>query len=163
MRIRKATSKDIEGVYRTFFDLINAEDAMARKIPGYPMYLRKRRPDFEKRAKKQLLKSIRQKKSLFIVAEVHNEVVAYAYAITERYKDSFFFSPLNGYLSAIVVRKKYRKQGIARALIKEVEKWFKKKKCIRATLDVFATNPTAIGVYQKLGYATYDLRMFKPL
>lgn len=162
MRIRRATPKDIEGVYHTFLDLINAEDAMAKRISGYPMNVRKRRPDFEKRAKKQLLKSIRQRKSLFIVAEKNNEIVAYAYATIIRYKDLYFYTPPNGYLDAIVVRKKYRRQGIAKALFKEVETWFTKKKCARAMLDTFTNNP-AVEVYTKFGYLTYDYRMFKPL
>ncbi len=162
MRIRKAIPKDTEGVYQTFLELVRSEDSAAKKIKGYSV-LRKRKPDFEKQAKKSLLKSIRQRKSLYLVAEIDSKIVGYAYATIIRYQYSYYFQvhPI-GYLNAIVVRKKYRGKGIAKALFAEVEKWFKIHKCIMATLDVFYTNP-AIKVYTKKGYKAYDYRMFKLL
>ena len=160
MLIRKATKKDLDAVYKTFLELIKSEDAAAKKI-GY-MAVRKKRHDFGSVARKQLLQSIRQRKSLYLVAEINNHITGYAYATIFRHKDSFFHTYPIGYLNAIVVRKKYRGQGIASALMKEAEKWFKKKKCIMSTLDVFYTNP-AINVYTRLGYHAYDYRMFKRL
>jgi len=148
MEIRKATAKDVDEVYRLFLEMIKSEDAASRKSGISLMNLRKKDRNFEKNAKKELLREIRAKNSLYLVAEDKGKLAAYAYGFIPKVKDPFFTMPIVGYFSALLVTKKHRGKGLAKKLKLEMESWFEKKKCDFVYLEVFSTNP-AVDLYKK--------------
>ena len=160
MKIRKATGKDVDGIYELFLEMIKSEDAASRKSGISLMTLRKKDKNFEKNARKELLREIRAKNSLYLVAEDKGKLTAYAYGFVPKNDDPFFSKSIVGYFSAILVTKKYRRKGLAKKLKVEMENWFKKKKCDFIYLEVFAENP-ASKLYKKWGYKVTTQKMFK--
>ena len=62
--------------------------------------------------------------------------------------------PKRGVITELIVTSKTRSKGIGKALIDNMEKYFKSKECEYVLVDVFAYNENAISFYQKKGYHT---------
>jgi len=54
-------------------------------------------------------------------------------------------------------------RGIARLLIQAVEAWSRELGYTRVTLNVFATNQRALGLYEHLGYRPETVHYLKDL
>ncbi|NQU79605.1 GNAT family N-acetyltransferase [Candidatus Woesearchaeota archaeon] len=162
VKIRKAKKDDLQGVYEVFLDLLRAEDDCACRIAKDAKRFRKRRLDFERSAKKDLLSDIIDRKKRYIIAEIDKEIVGYALGCIPSTKDNFFVLPKTGYFNSLVVRKKYRGEGIASNLHAAMLKWFKEKKCSSVSIEVFVTNP-AVNMYERWGYKGVVQKMNKKL
>ncbi|MBT5021417.1 GNAT family N-acetyltransferase [Candidatus Woesearchaeota archaeon] len=158
--IRKAIKKDIEEIYNCFLDMAKSEDTSTKKIDRAFMLLRQRRKDFVTSSKKELLREIRERNSLYLVAEENKCVVGYAYGTIKKQKSPFFVTKTIGYFNALVVRNRYRGKGIASKLRNELENWFKIKKCKLIYLEVVEQN-NAKEIYKKWGYKNSNLVMVK--
>ncbi len=162
MIIRKAKKRDIENVYLLFLELFESEDRSARKTAKFLKDLRSRRKDFYLSVKKELLREIKEKNSLYLVAEEDGELKGYIRGCIINVKDPFFKPQKIGYLHAMVTKKKYRGKGVSNKLYTELLKWFRKNKCATVSLEVFATNP-AVKLYEKWGYKISTHKMWKKL
>ncbi|MBU0615789.1 MAG: GNAT family N-acetyltransferase [Nanoarchaeota archaeon] len=162
MDIRKARSKDINGIYQCFLDMAESEDRSSKKIAGFLMSVRKRKKNFETSAKKELLREIKEKNSIYLVAEENQEIAGYIYGSIKITKSPFFDLPKVGHFNALVVRKKFRGYGISKLLNQELEKWLKKQGCKMVYLEVFSENP-ASELYLKWGYKKANYIMAKKL
>jgi len=162
MNIRVANSKDILGIYECFLDMAETEDKSSKKIASFLMEVRKRRKDFETSAKKELLREIREKNSIYLIAEQNEEIAGYIYGSIKNTKSPFFKLPKIGYFNALVVRKKFRGLGIAKMLHQELEKWLRKNGCKYIYLEVFSEN-SASELYFKWGYKNVNYIMAKKL
>ncbi|MBW3017722.1 GNAT family N-acetyltransferase [Candidatus Woesearchaeota archaeon] len=160
MKIRKATAKDLNGVYELFLEMVTSEDRALRKCSTSFLELRKKERDFEKKARKELLREIRARYSLFLVAEENNKLIGYAYGEVPKKSDAFFAPRNTAFFYALLVTKKHRRKGIANKLKLEMEKWFRKKKVDYIYLEAFAMNP-AVNLYKKWGYKIAMHKMFK--
>ena len=60
-----------------------------------------------------------------------------------------------GFITNIAVHPAYRRQGIARALIREAQDYAEAHNLTRLTLEVRASNAPAIALYEGMGF-TYD-------
>ncbi|NEP60902.1 MAG: GNAT family N-acetyltransferase [Symploca sp. SIO2G7] len=63
----------------------------------------------------------------------------------------------------LYVMPKYRRQGIGSALMRYAEDWAKARGDRQIGLQVFQRNQPALHLYQRLGYQTQSLWMFKSL
>ncbi|MDJ0674802.1 MAG: GNAT family N-acetyltransferase [Calothrix sp. MO_167.B42] len=63
----------------------------------------------------------------------------------------------------LYVAPEHRQQGIATALMKNLESWAKARGDRQIGLQVFQTSTAALNLYQKFGYHTQSLWMVKPL
>lgn len=63
----------------------------------------------------------------------------------------------------LYVEPAYRRQGIARALMQNVERWAKSQGYTQIGLQVFTTDRPAISLYEKLGYRTRSISMMREL
>lgn len=161
MKIRKATKKDIENIYPLFLELVRSEEKMREKAMRFFKYLNRRKNNFESNSKKELLKDIRSKKFVFLVAEEGGEIVGYISGDVTDSKNPFY-KPINlGYLKHIVVSKKYHGKGIGKRLNKEFEKMMKKR-CDFIYLEVFSSN-FAVKRFNKFGYKIATHKMWKKL
>ena len=160
MKIRKATKKDINDIYPLFIELINSEEKNAGKVAKFLKDIRKKRKDFGKNSRKELLKDIVGRNSFLFLAEDNGKVVGYISG--KIIKDSFFNQITVGYFNHIFVLKNYRSKGILRKLYFLLEKEFMKRKCEVSLLEVFSTNP-AIKAFEKLDYKISTHKMWKKL
>ena len=63
-----------------------------------------------------------------------------------------------GYITNIVVHPGYRRQGIAKALIKELLQYGERHELFRITLEVRKSNKKAIALYQHMGFKKDGIR-----
>jgi ribosomal protein S18 acetylase RimI-like enzyme len=67
------------------------------------------------------------------------------------------------YVFLLYVKPAHRRQGLARALMAQLEIWARARGDRQIGLQVFASNPAAIDLYQSLGYEIQAITMRKPL
>ena len=65
-----------------------------------------------------------------------------------------------GFITNVVVHPAYRRQGIATALLAELETYGKAHDLTRITLEVRASNQKAIALYEQMGYEKEGVRLF---
>lgn len=61
-----------------------------------------------------------------------------------------------GGIYSLAVDPGHRRQGIATALLREVENLLAERGCLKVNLQVLASNPQTVGLYQKLGYSVEE-------
>jgi ribosomal protein S18 acetylase RimI-like enzyme len=96
--------------------------------------------------------TIRQKlafeRELFLVADVNGTVVGTAMGGYDGHR---------GWIYSVAVSPRYRRQGIASALIRRLEADLVKVGCLKVNLQVRIGNSQAISLYQELGFCVEDL------
>ena len=99
----------------------------------------------------QFREEISGKTRKFIIGETNGQVIAYAGA---------FLPSVGGEadLMTIAVNPDYRRQGIAKYLIAELENWAKSRGGEAMMLEVDIKNHEAIELYLKLGYQKLNIR-----
>jgi GNAT superfamily N-acetyltransferase len=63
----------------------------------------------------------------------------------------------------LYVEPAYRRQGIARALMQNVERWAKSQGYTQIGLQVFTTDRPALALYERLGYQPRSISMIREL
>jgi ribosomal protein S18 acetylase RimI-like enzyme len=63
----------------------------------------------------------------------------------------------------LYVSPEHRRRGIATALLAIAQSWAEARGDRQIGLQVFANNPAAIALYEKMGYQTHSLWLTKPL
>jgi ribosomal protein S18 acetylase RimI-like enzyme len=76
---------------------------------------------------------------------------------------SGFTGMVQAYILSVYVAEACRGQGLGRLLMSRAEDWARENGFISIGLSVAAHNIAAITLYEKLGYETETLRMFKNL
>ncbi|MGF1458767.1 MAG: GNAT family N-acetyltransferase [Leptolyngbyaceae cyanobacterium] len=69
----------------------------------------------------------------------------------------------HSYVLALYVSPAHRRRGIATALMQHAQDWARARGDHQVGLQVYAENPGAIALYQKLGYQTHSLWLTKQL
>ena len=67
---------------------------------------------------------------------------------------SVYCNSETAFISSIAVKCEFLKQGIGTALMDEVMRYVKEKKCERIQLEVYVSNDAALKFYQKNGFVT---------
>lgn len=76
---------------------------------------------------------------------------------------SGFTGVVQAYILDVFVMEVYRCQGLGRNLMTQAEAWAQKHNLPSIGLNVASHNLAAIGLYEKFGYKTETVRMFKIL
>lgn len=144
MRIRKATVKD--------FDRIHELD-MKGTMDHYKKYCRDMKDPrkFKDYYYDHFKKLFRKKTVLFLVAEEKGEIIGYCLGEIDKCKKTSKYNK-KGYMSEVYVTEKYRKEGVAKKLVKELFKWFRTKKVKWIRLDVYSKNKRAIRFWEEIGF-----------
>ncbi|MBW2995323.1 GNAT family N-acetyltransferase [Candidatus Woesearchaeota archaeon] len=137
MKIRKATIKDIKEIA----ELLREYDVHEHKL--------------DKRRKIEKIKDIitfnkkliRHPKVVFFVAEVNGKLAG---MVSGEYRDSAI--DRTGIFHNIIVTEKFRGKGIGKKLLKEIEKYFRKKRCSKMHSLVRPKNKRALKFYKKIGF-----------
>jgi len=159
MKVRKATIEDVELIVPVFMDCEKENESyLSTKYKS----MRNKKKPLLKYVKIALKADIEKKGSRFLLMEDNGAVVGYIFGEVRDDRHPLFERPKTAELSDIAVLGKYRKQGVAARLYKELESWFVKKGCRMITLSVNFNN-TAQEMYKKWGFEKFYLRMIKKL
>ena len=137
MKIRKAAIKDIKQIAELLHEYDVHEHKLDRKIKIEKI---KDIISFNK-------KLIMHPKVVFFVAEEDGKLVG---TISGEYRDSAVDRV--GIFHNIIVTEKFRRKGIGKKLLKQIEKYFKKKRCKKMHSLVRPKNKRALKFYTKLGF-----------
>lgn len=108
--------------------------------------------------------------TLFIVAEINNEVVGHLYAeIVSPGESDRFQSPSEMvetrlFIHALSVSQKHRRQGIATALVEAAEAWGRQRGATVALCDTWPESPVSLPFWeQRMRYTPRSVRLRKRL
>ena len=127
-------------------------------------HLNKITKSYEELYFENLFQKVKTQNGAVFVAENQNEIVGFIAGGIVQYDEvdkTCYACPLKGEIFELVVSEKHRRLGVGQKLIEEMECYFKSKGCECVELDVFAYNETALKFYNKNGYETRMVKVFK--
>ncbi len=68
-----------------------------------------------------------------------------------------------GYISNLYVREPFRNRGVGKKLVQRAMAWLRSKDVPNVFLEIHAKNLSAQGLYRKLGFKDYSVKMVKAL
>jgi ribosomal protein S18 acetylase RimI-like enzyme len=154
--IRAATEKDAEDLSRL---LIEVNDLHADALPQIYRRVEANGPtaDF-------LRGQIAADGNYFFIAERAGEVVGYTSLRLHQAASVPVLVPRRSIaIDTVVVSRAYRRLGIGEALVRRAHAWAAEQGIDQVELVVAEFNAAAIGLYEKLGYATVWRRMWRSL
>ncbi len=98
-------------------------------------------------SKKNIAKQLKQHNTIYLVAELDNKIIGSILGTHDSRR---------GYLNRLAVLPEYQKKGIARQLVKAVEKYLGKKGIQIVTCLIEDWNKTSLKVFEKLGYQRHN-------
>lgn len=119
---------------------------------GDPFYIRSH--DGHHRFEKYVRESMESQNSQVLVALEGEKVVACSISNVAHYPPVFERTTY-GFISDMVVKKDYRRQGIAKRLLSEIRKWFSQQGVTRLELRVSSENEVAHSFWSKHGFKEY--------
>jgi len=154
MKIKKATNAEVKDVVflNTFVQKIHAD-----KYPKIFKYPKNNEEVF------QFFKSIIDQKSNYIlIAQKEDIPVGYIWATLEHKSENPFKYERNYfYIHQLVVHEQYRHQGIGNKLVNEISIIADQKGIIDIHLDSWFFNKSAHRFFEKIGFTTYNLNMWR--
>ena len=96
----------------------------------------------------EILRKLDHRRMLFLVAIVDRTLVGSADIERGRQAKNVHTASLG-----ITIRRQVRGQGLGQAMLEDLLRWAKSEGVRKVTLGVFATNTSAIALYQKLGFS----------
>lgn len=154
--IRKATLADIPRI----IELWKALEAYHVLHHGYGRGIFSYRPDRLALYVKFLKKQLRRRNAAIFVAALGGNVVGHVMVQTNRLPPIYVHDK-DAYVCEIVVDERYRGKGIGTMLLKEAERWAKKKGLYSISLFVHTGNKSAFAAYRKSGFKEHHLKMAK--
>ncbi len=146
MIIRKGKIKDIEHTSKLAYKLNNSH---AKFDPYYKM-----KNDALTSFKQFHKKSIYSKNSLLLVDEDDNKIIGYAIGKIGL-RPPIFKESKSGFISAIYIKKEYRRKRIGKMFFDELIKWFRSKKLKNVELHAHLKNPKGIKAWEKYGFKSF--------
>lgn len=154
--IRKATLDDVPQLMRLWKGLMAYHD----RRYGYGRGIFEYRPNKVAIYLKFLKKQLRRRNAAVFVAELDGKVVGDIMVQVNKLP-RLFVHDKEAYIGEIVVDGRHRGKGIGTMLLKEGERWAKKKKMYSIALTVHTANQDALSVYRKSGFKGHHLKMAK--
>lgn len=102
-------------------------------------------------APQEILKKLQRDPDLFLIAEADSQIIGTVMG---------GFDGRRGLVYHLAVKQSFRKLGIGRALMDELEARLRNKGCIRCYLLVTKDNEDAIRFYESSGWDIMDLHIF---
>jgi ribosomal protein S18 acetylase RimI-like enzyme len=161
IEIRKGKEEDLEKIW-----ILEIESRIDHKKITDKKYLKLCKNNINKKAKlefiKEFKKDLKKRNFLFLVTEINKEVIGYICA----YISEWWWSdnpPKTIRINDLAVLKKYRRNGVATKLIKELERLAKSKKANFLSLNLWLKNKPAYNLYKKNKYEDFGIEMVKRL
>ena len=156
--IRLTRTEDIPGIVNLYAE---ATKLMHRLSPaGFGERLRE--PIDVKKEQESFSQALADEGTVILVAEKDGEIAGFVMGVVEYHVDDLVDAP---YLTVqyICVDERFRRTGMGKALMQEVERWAVSKGITNLDLMVLDTNTPAQSLFRKMGYVPLDIRMGKKL
>lgn len=131
-----------------------------------PLRLFRRAKGYRKKYTTHLLTHVKQHQGRIIFAFSQGQVVGCIVGLIEKREkaEQLEYIPIKvGRVNELFVHEGYRSRGIGKKLMKEMEKYFKQKKCHVSRVQAFASNMSTYQFYQSIGYNDRDIELMKIL
>jgi ribosomal protein S18 acetylase RimI-like enzyme len=103
-----------------------------------------------------------KEQNCLLLAYMENTPVGYLWAAFEQKPENpFIYEQNQVYIHHIAVHDQYRCQGVGQALFRELERIAKEKGINQFALDTWEFNKNAQKFFEKLGFVTYNLKMWR--
>ncbi len=149
MKIRKATTKDIERINEIY-----SEGALQEIKLQYHKYSNTKiseEVEFEiKKHKKTIRKNLKAKKQHWVVLEEKEKVLGFG---------SLYIWRDKAVIESVYISKEYQKKGYGTIILKYLINWIKLNKVKHIESNLFIKNKPSLKLHQKLGFKAYLLRM----
>lgn len=126
----------------------------------------RRAPGYGKKYTRNLLERIKKSQGILILAVSGPRIVGMITGMImpklSKLKLLEFHPAKRGKILELFLYPEFRKQGLGKKLMQEMERYFRKKKCDWVYLGVLPSNQ-ARGFYRNLGYRESDIDMMKLL
>lgn len=153
MNIRKAERKDFDSILKLQLELEDTECKFDSNLIE--------RCYNTKDGRKKLKRRIKNKKQVFLVAEINDDIVGF---IDGRIMDeAIWYKEKVGILEHICVKQENRMNNVASNLLKEFESRIKNKGAKFIQILAFLENKPALNFYNKHGYKEYSIYLSKQL
>lgn len=151
MNIRKAETKDFDSILKLQLELEDTEVKFDSNLIE--------RCYETNEGKKRLIKRIKSKAQVFLVAESNNEIVGF---IDGRImEEAIWYKEKVGILEHICVKKENRRNNVASNLLKEFESRIINMGAKYIQILAFPNNKPAMDLYKKFGYEMYSIYLSK--
>ena len=159
MKIRKARQSDLPELTQMAEEFVafhgTLNDAFVRDVT-------KRKTKVKKTYRKWFEKHLKKASSLVLVVESSKGLVGYCLALADEFPPMFSGRKnIFGKIADLYVKEEFRWTGLGRKMVKEVEKFFKRKGMRYISLLVPSSNPPAIKAYKSYGFREYLKEMMK--
>jgi len=159
--LRPATAGDLPRLSQIHAEIVRELSAFAPEGFGEPM----KSPFSPEDARGLLAQELENQKSLLIVAEIENadearEVAGFALGYVNEHPDDLFSAPFLT-IVYIEVARAFRKQGIGRALLAEMEHLARARGIPAIDLQVWLANKPALRLFVQSSYQPLEMRMGK--
>lgn len=129
-----------------------------------PLKRCRRLPAYSGNYTKKTLANVKKNKGSIIFATDKSKIVGAIVGIIEKQTKFDLLECVltkGGRILELYVKKEYRKRGIGKKLVQEMEKYFISKKCTVIKVDVFAPNTKAHNFYEQQEYRNRAVDMLK--
>jgi ribosomal protein S18 acetylase RimI-like enzyme len=156
MEIRKATTEDLEALFKLKLKLKNQDIS----IDPYLKPIEEAKEVY----KKYLIRDLKKQGTdrITLVAVKNNKIVGCIRGTLARTLHVLNVT-FRGTIDNLFVEKEYRGNSAAKKLIEGVISWFKEKKVDVMTLHIYPSNSKAKSLYKKFGFKEYTLNMNRRL
>jgi GNAT superfamily N-acetyltransferase len=152
--IRAAVEKDYEGLNVLFEEI----DEYHRK--ALPQIFRK--PDGPARKLDYIAGILSDQNSVIFIAEIQNQIIGLVHAFIRSYPEISIRIPSRiCETDSLIVKDKYRRSGIGKALMEKVQQWAVQMQVDRLELTVWDFNKEAKNFYRELDYEPAIIKMWK--
>ena len=106
--------------------------------------------------------ALKDSDAVMIVARKNTDVIGFGHAVVERHGDDFLTAPFMT-VNILAVKSEFRREGIGKIIVAELEEWARRKGLTAVDLAVFEGNERAQRLFKKSGYHYVEHRMAKKL
>lgn len=124
----------------------------------------RRLPSYGKSYTKNLLLKVKKNDGIIFVAEYNKKFIGFIAGFIEKQSKEELLECIPtkiGKVEDLFVYSEYRSKNLGKILMKNIESYFKKKKCDVIRLHVFALNSRAHEFYKRLLYHDRQISMLK--
>ncbi len=157
LKIRYADKDDISDI--AGLHLLTLEELAGIAPAGYGDSLKHCLPTAEE-FEKLFTSELEDERSVLVIAEIDGILAGFAFGFLEKHSDDLIEAP---YLSIVYLEtaKEFRKRGVGRALLKEMERLARERGIKTIDLQVWLTNKPAMRLSVEAGYQPLEMRMGK--